>query len=85
MNFGIALATNGIVGASVDARAVVRSAGGDPDEAPSSATALSGYVFGRTLSADTLATASRVGANPSVSVASRVLGLLLAGPEMQSR
>jgi uncharacterized protein (DUF1800 family) len=85
MNFGIDLATNGIVGVSVDARALVRSAGGNPDDARSAATALSDHVFGRTLSADTLATASRVGANNFVSVAARVLGLLLAGPEMQSR
>jgi uncharacterized protein (DUF1800 family) len=85
MNFGIDLATNGVVGAHVDAREVVRSGGGNPDDARSSATALSEFVFGRTVGADTLATASRVGANPLVSVAARVLGLLLAGPEMQSR
>ncbi|HEY7727123.1 MAG TPA: hypothetical protein VID50_01575, partial [Candidatus Eisenbacteria bacterium] len=70
---------------SVDARAVVRSGGGNPDDARSAALALSDHVFGRTLSEATLATASRVGPNGFLSVASRVLGLLLAGPEMQSR
>ncbi len=85
MNFGIDLSTNGIGGVSVDARAVVRSGGGNPDDARSAATALSDHVFGRTLSETTLATASRVGANGFISVAARVMGLLLAGPEMQSR
>jgi uncharacterized protein (DUF1800 family) len=85
MNFGIDLATNGIVGVSVDARGVVRSGGGNPDDARSAAIALSDHVFGRTVSEETLAIVSRVIPGGIITVSSRVLGLLLAGPEMQSR
>ncbi len=85
MNFSIDLAQGAIVGASVDARALVRTAGGNPEDARSAAAALSDHVFGGTVSGETLATVSRVSPGGIVSVASRVLGLLLAGPEMQSR
>jgi hypothetical protein len=85
MNFGLDLAVNGITGVTVDARALVRSAGGNPDDARSAAEALSDHVWGRTLSAETLGSVSRVAPGNLPPVASRVLGLILAGPEMQSR
>ncbi len=85
MNFGLDLGVNGITGVTVDARALVRTAGGNPDDARSAAEALSDHVWGRTLSADTLGAVSRVAPGNLPPVASRVLGLLLAGPEMQSR
>ncbi len=85
MNFGIDLAQNAIVGVTVDARAAVRTAGGNPDDARSAAEAISSDLFARSISGETLATASRVSSGGTVSVAARVLGLCLASPEMQSR
>ena len=54
-------------------------------EKPDPAEALSDHVWGRTLSAETLGSVSRVAPGNLPPVASRVLGLILAGPEMQSR
>ena len=85
MNFALDLAAGMIAGVSVDVRGLVRSGGGDPDNAASAAEAINRVVFGRTLSAATLGAAGRVSSSGSVPVASRVAGLLLASPEMQVR
>jgi uncharacterized protein (DUF1800 family) len=85
MNFALDLAQGAVPGVAVDARSVVRSAGGSSEDPHSAATALSADLFGRGLSAETLSAAARVSPGGAVSVASRVLGLCLASPEMQAR
>jgi hypothetical protein len=85
MNFGLDLAAGYVAGVTVDVRGLVRSGGGDPDSPRSAAEAINRVVFGRTLSPASLGAASRVTTSSNVPVASRVAGLLLAGPEMQVR
>jgi uncharacterized protein (DUF1800 family) len=85
MNFALDLAAGAVPGAAVDARAVVRSTAGSPEDPRSAANAISADLFGRSLSPETLNAASNVAPGGTVSVASRVLGLCLASPEMQAR
>jgi uncharacterized protein (DUF1800 family) len=85
MNFALDLAAGTVAGVASDARTVVRSGGGDPDDPRSAAEAVNREVFGRTLSGSTLAAAAGVSPSGSVGVASRVAGLLLASPDMQVR
>ena len=85
INFGLDLAAGAVAGVRVDARAVVRSAGGDPDDPASAADALSADLFGRGLSRATRDAAASVSRSGSVGVAARVAGLVLGGPEMQAR
>ena len=85
MNFGLDLAAGTVAGASVDARGAVRKAGGNAEDAGSTAAALSADLFGRGLSAETAGALLRVAPAGSPSVAARVLGLTLASPEMQLR
>jgi uncharacterized protein (DUF1800 family) len=85
MNFGLDLAAGAVAGVTVDIRGLIRSGGGDPDNPSSAAEAINRVVFGRTLSAASLAAAGRVTPSGSVSVPARVAGLLFAGPEMQVR
>ena len=70
---------------SVDARGVIRSAGGNPDDPGSAADALSADLFGKGLSRATRDAAASVSRGGTVPVAVRVTGLVLAGPEMQAR
>jgi uncharacterized protein DUF1800 len=85
MNFALDLAAGAIGGVSVDARGVIRSAGGNPDDPGSAADALSADLFGKGLSRATRDAAASVSRNGPVPVAVRVTGLVLAGPEMQGR
>jgi uncharacterized protein (DUF1800 family) len=85
MNFALDLSANAVAGAAVDARATVRSASGNPDDARSVAAALDADLFGTSLSAATLGAISRLAAGGPVSIATRGLGLCLASPEMQTR
>jgi uncharacterized protein (DUF1800 family) len=85
MNFALDLAAGAVPGVAVDARAVVRSSGGSTEDPHSAANAISADLFGRSLSPETLNAVSRVAPGGTVSVASRVLGLCLASPEMQAR
>lgn len=85
MNFALELAAGAIPGAAVDGRALARSLGASADDAASVVAALSSEVFGRALSAATVATASRAGAGGGVSVAAKAAGLCLASPEGQAR
>ncbi len=85
MNFALDLAAGAVAGVSADIRGLVRSGGGDPESPPSAAEAINRVVFGRTLTAGSLAAAGRVTTSSGVPVSARVAGLLLAGPEMQVR
>jgi uncharacterized protein (DUF1800 family) len=85
MNFALDVASGAIAGTGVDARRVVRDAGGNPEEPRSAAAAISSAIFAKALSSQTLDAAGRVTTGGPVSVAARVLGSLLAGPEMQVR
>jgi uncharacterized protein (DUF1800 family) len=85
MNFALDLAAGAVPGVSVDARGVVRNAGGNPDDPGSSADALSADLFGKGLSRATRDGAAGVSRGGPVPVAVRVTGLVLAGPEMQAR
>jgi uncharacterized protein (DUF1800 family) len=85
MNFALDLAAGAVAGVSADIRGLVRSGGGDPESPPSAAEAINRVVFGRTLTAASLAAAGRVTTSSGVPVSARVAGLLLAGPEMQVR
>jgi hypothetical protein len=85
MNFALDLAAGAVPGVAVDARAVVRSAAGVPEDPRSAASAISADLFGRSLAPETLNAVSRVAPGGTVSVAARVLGLCLASPEMQAR
>ena len=85
MNFGLDLAANAVAGVAADIPGLIRSGGGDPSNPSSAAEAINRVVFGRTLSAASLAAAGRVSTSGSVPVATRVAGLLFAGPEMQVR
>ena len=85
MNFALDLARGAIAGVTADIRGLIRSGGGDPDNAASAAQAIDKVVFGRTLSAASLAAASRATASGGVTVPVKVAGLLFASPEMQVR
>jgi hypothetical protein len=85
MNFALDLATGALPGVAVDAGGLVRRAGGDPEDPASAGRALSRDLFGNGLSRATLEAAGRVGRAGTPSVAARVAGLVLAGPEMQVR
>jgi hypothetical protein len=85
MNFALDLAAGAVAGVAVDARGVIRAAGGNPDDPGSSADALSADLFGKGLSRATRDAAAGVSRSGPVPVAARVTGLVLAGPEMQAR
>jgi uncharacterized protein (DUF1800 family) len=85
MNFSLDVATNALAGVTVDARGAVRTMGGTAEDPASSAAAVAREVFAGNLSRETADAAARVSRTGTVSVASRVLGVLLAGPEMQVR
>jgi uncharacterized protein (DUF1800 family) len=85
MNFGLDLAAGAVAGVIVDARALVGRFGGNADDPRSVAATLSREVFAGALSEQTFAAAAGVASGGSVGVAPRVIGLLLASPEMQSR
>ena len=85
MNFALDLATGAVGGVSVDARGVIREAGGNPDEPGSAADALSADLFGKGLSRATRDAAAGVSRGGPLPVAARVTGLVLASPEMQAR
>ena len=85
MNFALDLAAGAIAGVSADVRGMVSRMGGNAEDARSVASTISARIFGNGLSASTLAAASRVAPGGPVSVAVRVTGLCLAGPEMQAR
>jgi uncharacterized protein (DUF1800 family) len=85
MNFALDLGAGMVAGVAADVRRLIRDAGGDPDDAASSADAINRVVFGRTLTQASLGAAGRVSTSGSVPVSTRVAGLLFAGPEMQVR
>jgi uncharacterized protein (DUF1800 family) len=85
INFALDLAAGAVAGVGTDARSLVRAAGGNPDDPASAADALSADLFGRGLSRTTRDAAAGVSRTGPVSVAARVAGLVLAGPEMQAR
>jgi uncharacterized protein (DUF1800 family) len=85
MNFGLDLAAGAVAGVVADIPGLIRSGGGDPSNPSSAAEAINRVVFGRTLTAASLAAAGRVTTTSGVPVATRVAGLLFAGPEMQVR
>jgi uncharacterized protein (DUF1800 family) len=85
MNFALDLGAGTVAGVAADVRRLIRDAGGDPDDAASSADAINRAVFGRTLTPASLGAAGRVSTSGSVPVSTRVAGLLFAGPEMQVR
>jgi uncharacterized protein (DUF1800 family) len=85
MNFGLDLAAGAIAGVTVDSRSVIARLGGSGDDPRSAATTMADDLFAKSLSPETLAAAGRVAPGGSVSVAARVVGLVLASPEMQVR
>jgi nitrate/nitrite transporter NarK len=85
MNFSLDLAAAAVAGVSADIPGLIRAGGGTTDDPASAAEAINAQVFGRTLSAASLAAASQLDRSGSVSVAVRVAGLLFASPEMQVR
>ena len=85
LNFALDLAGGAVAGVTVDARGVVRSASGNPDDAGSVGAALNADIFAKRLSAATLGSVARLSSGGAVSVAARGLGLCLASPEMQVR
>jgi hypothetical protein len=85
MNFGLDLATGTVNGVSVDLRGLPGRIGADPNNPRSMVDALSREIFGGGLSARTRDAAARASTTGPVPVANRVLGLVLASPEMQAR
>jgi uncharacterized protein (DUF1800 family) len=85
MNFGLDLAANAMAGVMVDVRSLVRRFGGNSEDPASVVGMMANEVLGRSLSAPTRQAAARVAPGGSVNVAARVVGLILAGPEMQAR
>jgi uncharacterized protein (DUF1800 family) len=85
MNFALDLAANAVAGVSVDLRALPGRLGADPGNPRALADGLSRELFGGGLSAATRDAAARAAATGAVPVASRVLGLVLASPDMQAR
>jgi uncharacterized protein (DUF1800 family) len=85
MNFGLDLAAGAIAGVTVDSRSVVARLGGSPEDPRSAATTLAADLFAKNLSRETLDAAGRVAPGGAMSVPARVVGLVLASPEMQVR
>ena len=85
MNFALDLAANAVAGVSVDLRALPGRLGADPGNPRALADGLSRELFGGGLSARTRDAAARASASGAVPVATRVLGLVLASPELQAR
>jgi hypothetical protein len=85
MNFALDLAAGAIGGVTVDSRSVIARLGGSPDDPRSAARTIDDDLFAKGLSRETLDAAGRVAPGGAVSVASRVMGLCLASPEMQAR
>ena len=85
MNFALDLTSGGVAGVTVDARAMVRSASGNPEDPRSIASAVNAEIFGKGLSAATMGAIGRLAAGGPVSMAVRGLGLALASPDMQVR
>jgi uncharacterized protein (DUF1800 family) len=85
MNFGLDLAVGAVNGVAVDLRALAGRVGADVGDARGFCDALSREIFGGGLSQATREAAGRVAPGGSVSVAARVVGLVLASPEMQAR
>jgi uncharacterized protein (DUF1800 family) len=85
MNFALDLAADGVAGVTVDARGLPAQLGADPNNPRALAEALSRELFGGGLSKETLDAAARVSTAGAVPVATRVIGLVLASPEMQAR
>ena len=85
MNFGLDLAAGAVTGVTVDSRSVISRLGGSPDDPRSAARTLGDDLFAKNLSPETLDAAGRVAPGGATSVAARVMGLVLASPEMQVR
>jgi uncharacterized protein (DUF1800 family) len=85
MNFGLDLAAGAIGGVTVDSRSVISRLGGSPEDPRSAVKTLGDDLFARNLSRETLDAAGRVAPGGATSVAARVVGLVLASPEMQVR
>jgi uncharacterized protein (DUF1800 family) len=85
MNFALDLTTGALNGVAVDVRALAGRLGADPGNPRSLADALSREIFGGGLSAQTRNAAARAATSGTPPVANRVVGLVLAGPEMQAR
>ncbi len=85
MNFALDLATGALAGVAADARSVVRELGGNPEDPRSATDAIAAGLFANNVSAETRRAAAAVSPTGPVPVASRVLGLVLASPEMQVR
>jgi uncharacterized protein (DUF1800 family) len=85
MNFALDLSAGTVAGVSADVTALIRGAGGNPDDPRSAADAINRAVFAGTLSSASLEAAARVDRAGSVPVAVRVAGLLFASPDMQVR
>jgi hypothetical protein len=85
MNFALDLAAGAVAGVTVDARAMLRSASANPEDARSVASALDAEIFAKGLSGSTIGAIGRLVTGGPVSIAVRGLGLALASPEMQVR
>ena len=85
MNFGLDLAAGAVPGVTVDSRSVISRLGGRPDDPRSATATLADDLFAKNLSRETQDAASRVAPGGAMSVAARVMGLVLASPEMQVR
>jgi uncharacterized protein (DUF1800 family) len=85
VNFALDLAAGTIAGVSVDLRAMMRGAGGNPEDPRSVAAVMSAQVFARSLTPETFDAAAQVAVGGPVSVVARVVGLCLASPEFQAR
>jgi uncharacterized protein (DUF1800 family) len=85
MNFALDLAGNAVNGVTVDLRALPGRIGADGGSPRSLADALSRELFGGGLSPKTRDAAARTSTTGAVPVSTRVLGLVLASPEMQAR
>lgn len=82
MNFAMDLVSGALAGVSADPRAA--ALGGSLDSARSVAEAVSANVFGRGLPPSSIEAVSGV-SSTGASVATKVVGLLLAGPDFQRR
>jgi uncharacterized protein (DUF1800 family) len=85
MNFALDLAANAVAGVTVDTRALPGRLGADGSNPRSLVDGLSRELFGGGLSTATRDAASRTATSGTVPVATRVVGLVLASPDMQAR
>jgi uncharacterized protein (DUF1800 family) len=85
MNFSLDLTGTTLAGIAVDVRGLVTRMGGRLDNARSIVDAVNREIFGGKLSSATVEAASRAAVTGTPTLAARVMGLLLAGPEMQKR